>query len=446
MIVLLFNIIILVVGILTLYNFRAGYLAIFCSKILIPHMVRFGIGSLSLSIADVFSLILIVSFIFHRTQLTKGKHYPLILKKYFIIEIVITLLLIILSSGYVPYSYQFTSFIKTILQTFVFMWLGYWAFTPIANKRILNIIFIVLIGAGFYGILSYLIKFNPYVDLLYIVYSGEENIYSIFMDEERGGLVGRTSGTMTHPLGWGQMWNLVIGLYFLYNKNINKFLGFIIVVIGIINIIFCGSRAAIVALVILYIFYLFSLSRKKVFKNLFIILSLLTMGFFAFRKNENIEKVSKYIQAAVFFWDQEASNEAEIRGSSVNMRIRQFEVSIEKAASSIGGLGYNYQLYTLNNYRKADDELYGLESVIFKKFVEQGFIGMIVFIYTTTLLLKYARRNEKHKEKVLITGFFCSYIATISITGIQGETWPLFFVIILLFKNRNKISNNCYDS
>ena len=146
--------------------------------------------------------------------------------------------------------------------------------------------------------------------------------------------------------------------------------------------------------------------------------------------------MTKYIKAAALFWNQEASNEAEIRGSGVNMRIRQLEVSIEKASSSIGGLGFNYQLYTLDNYRKADDELYGLESIVFKKLVEQGFLGLIFFGYTNILLFNYIRKNERNSERKLITGFFCSYLATIIITGIQGGTWPLFFSILLLYKNR----------
>lgn len=447
MIILFFNIIIFAIGILTLYNFRAGYLAILCSKILIPHMVRFGFGSLSLSIADTFSLILILSFVFHRNQLIKKTNYPIILKKYFAIEILSTLLLILLSNGYVPYNYQLISFIKVTLQDFVFMWMGFWAFYKIENIKYIKILFVILISAGLYGIFSYIFKINPYVDLLYIVYSGIENLYSVFLEEERGGLLGRTSGTMTHPLGWGQMWNLIIGLYLLCRKNINNTLGFIIVIVGVINIILCGSRAAIVALGILYIFYLFSENTQKAFKSIFIILSILLAGLFIFKENENVEKMSKYLQASVLFWDQEASNDANIKGSGVNMRIRQLEVSVEKAATSaIGGLGFNYQLYTLNNYRKADDELYGLESIVFKKLVEQGFLGLLIFIYTTILLYKYVRKNKIYKERILIAGFFCSYIATIAITGIQGGTWALFFVIILLIKNNNIRFSRYYDS
>ena len=143
MVQLLFNIIILIIGILTLYNFKVGYLCIFISRILIPHMVRFGIGAWSLSIADTYSLILIMSFIIHRNQLTRKIRYPLILKKYFIIEITTTILLIFLSSGYIPYSYQITSFTKTIIQDFIFMWMGYWAFTNIDNKRTINLLLII---------------------------------------------------------------------------------------------------------------------------------------------------------------------------------------------------------------------------------------------------------------------------------------------------------------
>ena len=436
MVQLLFNIIILIIGILTLYNFKVGYLCIFISRILIPHMVRFGIGAWSLSIADTYSLILIMSFIIHRNQLTRKIRYPLILKKYFIIEITTTILLIFLSSGYIPYSYQITSFTKTIIQDFIFMWMGYWAFTNIDNKRTINLLLIIFIVVGLYGIFTYIIKLNPYINLLYFIYSGTENLFSAFLEEERGGLVGRISGTMLHPLGWGQICNLIIGLYLLYHKNINRLLGIIIVIIGIINIILCGSRAALIGLGVLYISYLLSGNTKKAFRSIFTISTVVVAGLFIFKENENIDKMTKYIKAAALFWNQEASNEAEIRGSGVNMRIRQLEVSIEKASSSIGGLGFNYQLYTLDNYRKADDELYGLESIVFKKLVEQGFLGLIFFGYTNILLFNYIRKNERNSERKLITGFFCSYLATIIITGIQGGTWPLFFSILLLYKNR----------
>lgn len=436
MLILFFNILIVSIAVISLRNFSIGYVLILCSKIFMPYMVYLNLIVFRLSVNDFFSIILMISFLINRKKIISGQRYPSILTKYYVIEILSTMFLILFSSGYVPYEYQILSYIKNILQNILFLWLGYWAVVRV-DKKCFILIFLISVVAGVYGIISYIIKVNPYINTLYLMYSGSDifNLTTQFLEETRAGLSGRTAGTMTHPLGWGQLWILLIGLYFLNKEKINRYLGILILNIGIINVILCGSRSSIVGLCLLFFFYVVSLGGiKKLFKVTTLFLALIFVSFITLHKNEKINSITKHLEASVFFWNQDISDKYDVSGSSVNMRARQLEVSMEKAACSLGGLGYGYQMYVFENSHKADDELLGLESIIFKKLVEQGYIGLLVYVYTMILLFKYTIKGEIRRKRILLSGFLISYIVTIMMTGIQCNTFIYFYVFILLSK------------
>lgn len=275
-----------------------------------------------------------------------------------------------------------------------------------------------------------------------MIYSGND-LFAVFMDESRGGLEGRTYGTMGHPLAWGQFWNIILCFIWIIRNNIRKYLTFILIAVGIINIVLCGSRTAIVTSIVFLLFILLQYGIKKL---LFIIpLSYISLIICMAILPQNIKNSNmiKYIESGIYFWDSSYSERANIQGSSKEMRYIQLQNSIRiMERNPIGGIGYNYEYYSLSTGRTISDNLYGLESILFKTLIEQGIIGLFVFIYTYNILRRYAVIKNK-EQKILTNGYFFSFFVSMIFTGIQGNSYIYFMIFLMLFlENPHKICNN----
>ena len=440
MIQLLFDIYIIIVSVVLFRNIWVGFLLTLISKIIIPSVVRFSLGPLSIAINDVFTLVLLASFILHR-QAFKSK-VPGKINKYFCIYSAVTFVLIFLSSAYVPYDYQLFSFFKGFLfQTILYIWIGYNVLQEINISKYFNVICVVSLLAGLYGIYSYAIGENPYISALNLIYGWESEV-SYFMEEIRGGLQGRTYGTMDHPLSWGQFWNIFICLVWFFRGVIRKYLFIALLTVAIVNIVLCGSRSALIALLLFFIFVLLSYGTKKLLWAIplaYISVSAFLMIIPQEMKNSGLVS---YIESGVFFWDSSYSEKAGIAGSSKEMRVVQLQKSVDiMSRNPIGGVGYNYQYYVLKTDRAIDSELYGLESIVFKILVEQGLTGLIVFFYTFNMLRIFSIKKKDMRTRVLINGYFLSFLGSILITGLQGSSYTFFMLFLLFILNKTS-----YDS
>lgn len=441
MILQLFDIYIIIVCAIILYNPQKGFILTLISRIIIPSSVRFSLGSISISIYDIFILTLLASIIIHRKKYIKKT--PKLISKYFYIYVLSTFVLIFLSSGFVPYNYQLFSFFKNFLfQTVLYILIGFWVLKNIDIKKTLRIISIVSLLAGIYGILTYILGVNIYIDLLNDIYNVKSD-FSYFMEEIRGGLSGRVYGTMGHPLSWGQYWNLLLCVLYIFKSKINKWLWITLVGIGLINVILCGSRTAIVTLLVFAIFILLSYGMKKLLyvlplAYLFTIITISTIP-----KNYKNTEIISYIESSIFFWDTSKSEKAGIVGSSTEMRFSQLRKSINiMEKNPIGGIGYNYQYYSMDSGKVIDNELYGLESIVFKILIEQGVVGMIVFFYTLYILYRFIIKSTNEIQmKFLVKGFFCTFIVSILFTGIQGASYIFFVIFLFLINIKNDTEN-----
>lgn len=441
MIYWIFNILIIILVGIIIYDFKRGYLLTMCAYIVFPHLIRFQVGSLGLAWVDIISLVLLVSFFLKREMLTKGVKYPLLLKKFFYFDIISTFLLILFSSGYVPYNIQIISFLKFILQNLSFMIIGFYAFHNINKSLAYNILFIVSSVCGIYGIISYIIGSNPYINLLYLLYTGSDNIYLNFQEEVRGVLEGRVSGTNVHPLGWGQMWNVLLFFYFLVRKKCSGWLGYCVLPIGVINIVLCGSRSALVSFLVFILLYVMSNGVLKVLKYALSILLLLMLMLSLTQHVKGLRTFQNYLEASVLFWDRERQNDADIRGSSADMRVTQFKKAIEIASKNPGGMGYGFKLYSLNHYSRYNDYLYGLESFVLRRLIEQGVGGLLCFIIVFAYISKYFLSGIKKRKTYLHCAcvMFC-YLLCVFMTDMQGISWLLLISMIILYKS---VPQNC---
>lgn len=434
MIYILFDIVILIIIGIPFKNFRIGYLLALCSYMIIPHMVRFQFGGIGISIVDVIPMGLFVAFLVNRKYITQQIKFPRALKLYFYISIISDFILIFFSSGFVPYQTQFIDLVKYTLHTSLFLILGYYAFYSLNKQIAYNIILCFSIVCGLYGILTYFIHTNPYINSLYLLYTGSENLYISFQESVRGALEGRVSGTNIHPLGWGQMWNVLLPFFIMTKKYYKQILFYLVDLVGIINIILCGSRSALVGfLIFLFIFY-FSEKKIRILKYAFISLTFLLIFFTFFNKYRFVNQMKDYLVTSVFFWDTEKQNNMGIMGSSTEMRLKQFEVAIDIASKNLGGEGYGYKLYSLDHYSIYNSDLYGLESIVVRKLVEQGWLGLMCFLWLYFLLYIYLISGLGKEEKFKWFAYSCSYFVCILMTDIQGISWTLFFSLMLLYK------------
>lgn len=239
----IFDILILIISIFIIVDFKKGYIYMLCSLFLCP--ISLQVGSFTLS-AKLFYLIpLTLSFIVNK-QYLKFKGTKKIIKP-ICIYVVGTFFLIYLSAKVVPISFQIYSLIRDfILMNILYFVFGIYSLGLCSYKDLKP--FLLSLGiAGVYGILTYVIGFNPLTIFLNTLYNVDVKVDILsFAEERRGVLTSRVWGTMGHPLSWGQFWGLAIPILLFYFERYKNKYCILLLVIGIINVFLSGSRAALV--------------------------------------------------------------------------------------------------------------------------------------------------------------------------------------------------------
>lgn len=427
----LVDVIILVIAGCLIRNFSFGFLLYFCSILIFPSYVRFIWDMVSIAINDLLLIVLAVSFLIHKPWINKlndklSFKFPKKLAIYMALVYISSLLLIVFSSDSVPLDVQLGAYFKTLLKDVICIVCGYYAISSWKPSAI-KFFWFVSIAVGLYGILVYFLHYNPHIDTLSKLYVGE-NRFEFFLDQARGGLQGRTSGTMDHPLTWGQMWGCILGAYFVFRNVItSKFLLYGIPGIAVLNIVMSGSRTALLATLVLVLIYLFSQGSRKVIRYTFLGIALLSIVLIVFHDNPFVTGMEGYVKSVVFFWDDSYATQANISGSNANMRSEQLSRSIQIVEKhTFCGLGYDAVSYFGAEHFSG---MRGFESIVYRKIVEQGFLGLICFVLSFAYLMRWIVLGEKvKKHRILWIGYFASYFVSIVFTGIQN-TWMMFLLV-----------------
>ncbi|PWJ34846.1 O-antigen ligase family protein [Fibrobacter succinogenes] len=444
----LINIVILALGLSIIKDLKRGFCLALCARILIPEVARFQGFGINLAIYDVLILCMWVSFLWN---LYKGRislfdrKLPTGLFFFLIFYNLSSAILILLSADIIPQEEQFKYLLKSAFQESSYLIVGYFALRDADKKFFFDLFFIIAIAAGLYGIYAYMTSSNPYVMSIITTYS--ENIgYDEFFTEARGALKGRTFGTLTHPLAWGQLWGILLAFYAVISQQEQKPFWFNIsfIALAMINILLCGSRSALIATGVFFLFFFISRNRSTRLK--------IVIAFFIFFVGLLSVPVSKfdnpyitYFKSAVFFWDDSYSRSVGINGSNADMRLEQLdEVVTIIAMFPIGGLGYNST--SLLEDHPLFERMRGFESVAFRKTLEQGWLGFLCFIISLTVYALWVIKiMPTKKERIFMAGYFSSYFASILVTGIQ-HTWIVFLLLPLLYSsNENQDAENLKD-
>ena len=430
------NIIIIICCIIILRNFYVGGIIYLLHSFILPSFVSFNMGGVSVNANDLFLIFMIASFLIHKSSLSASYPITKVLKLFSFY--VIPAVLVCLLASFVPKGIQYYQFAKVIIYHTVLpvLFCFYFLNTIDTRVRFIRCLTIVAIVIGFYGVMCYVLRENPYIKILNLLYIKEYE-YEYFLYEVRGGLSGRISGTMNHPLTWGQLWGILVAFFVMVKDKINPVLFKAVIVLGCLNVLFSGSRTALVALFPILVCYAVASGGLKVFQKI---------GIYAFvgvvLSYSLSDKMQTYIESAVFFWDQSKSNAAEINGSNVDMRINQIETTVFDVSKEnlLFGYGLGYQEYSSKkNIRNS--AMLGFESVFFQIMYEQGVVGVICFFVFLFQFYLFGIKGFKKNKKILFLGYCSSYLLSILFTGIQDTFSSYLFLgtFLIVFGARENV-------
>ena len=400
-------------------------------NLLIPGIIKIDIGAINLNAFNLSVCIYCIVIFFGK----KNKRL-LALRRTLIIYAVYIFIALLIATLDQFYLFEFLQ--RYILFLLEYICLAY-AFTYVKCDNKTSKVFdigviisgLIIIG---YGICNYILQLNPYIGYLSIL-TDTDDMSNLFQFEQRGFIEGRISSTFTHPLQLGQASVIMFAYSFYQFKNrINKLLYYLICIGLILMCFLCGSRSAIFPIVIILALYIIFSSPQKIFSYFIIAIVVASVGFYSLPK-----ETQTTIKALVFVWDKKASDNADIRGSSIDSRMVQLNdaMRIIKGNTLLGkGEGY------VSKYGSKHPEMYGYESIILKYIVDGGVLGLIAFLVFYIKLYRILLSNALNRfDKSRVHSLFISFFVNILLTGIAYSFFTLFMIFYLMTYYSIKSSN-----
>lgn len=307
----------------------------------------------------------------------------------------------------------------------------------IKNKQDLKIItWSVMIAfslIGVWGVITYIIKMNPYVSAFTSIYGYEGETYlGDGFSAQRGSLFGRATGNMLGALSWGGTAIILLSFVAFFPTIKNGILKHYLIILAALNCLLTTKRSSILPMIIgITYFYIIQKGvRLKHFMYCIIGLSLIVI---TVNESPELKKIyQNNIETALFFWDDNLTEKRGIYGSSMDTRVRQFECAHQLIAfCPLTGRGYGYPSIHSKRYGTLSDILF-FEGFYFDAVVSSGFIGVFVwllFFYTLWKRSKYCFDNKY--DGLFYHGL---YIIFSFLTGFQS-TFILYMIFCgLIFK------------
>jgi len=267
---------------------------------------------------------------------------------------------------------------------------------------------------GIYALLEYVTKTNFFIDSLKIEFpkTTEYVTEGYKYDEGIGGRYGsisRLQCTVWHPIAFGLRINLILAYLMYYNLNstiLNKknnlrqniITYYPYVIISLMSIA-TFSRSIWIQTILCFAFFInFKIQNSKI-RNSIILISILVSLLF-------INQIFDIVNNSFF---------SNIEGSSIDMRLNQFEKVLELTkGSTIFGNGIGFISNYLNRL-SGQTEAFGFESIIFITLAETGIIGIIVYILLFITINRSLKSNLRMKigsNNILILPFLIAIIIT----------------------------------
>lgn len=276
---------------------------------------------------------------------------------------------------------------------------------------------------------------NPYLMMIMPINGKEFNDLYAFAGDGR--VFGRISSVFGHPMTFGLFLSLSSVYLYHIRKSLKYNVGLILLLLCLLNILFCGVRSAIGGTIIGFTVYLI-LSRKIKLALSIILIVICLMSIV-----QLIPGMDNYVSSITDFDNKKQS----INGSSIDMRIEQLDGALNEIETCpFVGKGYGWVEY----YKETKGDhpiLLAFESLIFVSLCDNGFFGIIAWILSIYLCYKQSR-HYKEKWKIIFT-LYVTYIAYSCITGEYGylKYTMIFYAILFIdLHHISKIERNIENS
>ena len=286
-------------------------------------------------------------------------------------------------------------------------------------SEILRQLFFPLLILGCLGIIEALISANypykficsafPYYDGFYDL-AGDVNAHDSWRI--------RTLLTTTFPTAYSTLLCGILALYvpLFRNFNISKYWKLFFFVVFFANLFLCGTRTGVLCTGIVLAFWI---SRKMHIIVKITIIFVLALS------------ASFLLQKAIDNFTQES------RGSSLQLRQQQLIFSIVQIANKpLFGNGVSYltkYIFQTDAYgdRVRDEEIMGMESILFPKLINYGFVGLgAYFLLSAWIFFYFYRRRKLHP--MVQSGYLLIFSITtfFILTGNMGNASAYTYLIL----------------
>lgn len=292
--------------------------------------------------------------------------------------------------------------------------------------------------ACLYGLLTFVFKSNPYVELLTgkVVEMSQWKGYATF-----------ATFTSTTTFGYFLTLGIPYTIYIFHNdKCIRKKYIIFTLVLMLVSVILCKKRSAMVSIISMGIIYFLMYPKtKKYYINLFMAVLAMISLILIIRMLPGLEKLNNFITASIFFWNDKAVNvtSGEL-GSTMELRIRQlFYPFIEIKNNYLFGHGFGWCSWYIDEYL-LHPILYGFESIFATSICEMGIMGFVVIpalFYRIYLNFIKEYKGNSNKSKINIgLLFLLTYIIDIIASGMN-----YFYLFLLLIVAISKMKECGYE-
>lgn len=252
-------------------------------------------------------------------------------------------------------------------------------------SEVLRQLFIPLLILGCLGIIEGLINMNLPYKFICSAFPGYDGFYNLQTDINAcDSWRIRTLLTTTHPTAYG---TLLCGILVLYiplfrNFDISKYWKLFFYIVFFANLFLCGCRTGMLCTGIAIAFWI--VRKMHIIIKITIVFVLVLSASFV-------------LQKAIDNFTQES------RGSSLQLRQQQLIFSLVQIANKpLFGNGVSYltkYIFQTDTYgdRIRDDDIMGMESILFPKLINYGFVGLACyFLLSGWIFFYFFRRRELH--------------------------------------------------
>ena len=411
----------------------------------------FVIPSLILSIGiisffNVYTLLIVTfSFFFFNNTLYR-KAFISFCRKYIkqIFFLIIAYLFLIIFSETVPLKDQLYDCIRELLQILIIIE----TFIIANNKNFFTIhlcktLFILILCNIVYSCVFEIVFRMNYAGVpLYVLLGMDNSDYVVDMINVQRGIIDfRLQSIFGHPISLGQYYLLIVPIFLRKHIQLSKNMRLFTVFVLSLCIVLSGTRGAIFPL-----FLILGLYAIKNQKNqgpriyIFIPLLILLYVFIPLQSQRIIDKYFDSLITYVQFWDDDKQAKSEITGSSLSMRLDQISAAQHEIKDNkLCGRGRTYREYYQNKNGQLHPELLGYESFILLKLVEQGWIGLFLFVFLIIYMYKILRRERCNAY--ILALLFIAYFSSILMTGIRPFSFLILGMSGIVIATSNKSKN-----